>query len=140
MTKRGGCLCGAVTFTAEVKKTTHGACHCGMCRRWCGGAPFFYVSTQNVVFGGEENITRYASSDWAERGSCAKCGSSLFYYFKSAAAYAMSAGAFEDPSAFTLDKEIFVDEKPEGYAFAGDHERLTAAETMAKFAPSPSAG
>ena len=50
----------------------------------------------------------------------------------------MAVGAFDDVAAFRLASEIFIDEKPEGYAFAGEHPRLTAAETLAKFASSPS--
>jgi hypothetical protein len=65
--KAGGCLCGAVRFVAEGVETEHHACHCGMCRRWSGGAPFFGVTVQSVVFSGSE-LTRYASSKWAERG------------------------------------------------------------------------
>ena len=35
---RGHCLCGAVSFEAEVEKRESHACHCGMCRRWSGSA------------------------------------------------------------------------------------------------------
>jgi hypothetical protein len=45
----------------------------------------------------------------------------------------MCVGTFDEPGQFTLTSEIFVDRKPGGYAFAGDHERLTEAETIAKF-------
>jgi len=44
-------------------------------------------------------------------------------------------GVFDDPSPFVLDEEMFVDDKPDGYALAGDHPRLTKAEVMAKYAP-----
>lgn len=131
----GKCLCGAVTFEADVVTTKHSACHCSMCRRWSGGPPFFGVRTREVRFGGGENITRYESSAWAERGFCSKCGTHLFYFLKPMSAFIMTAGTFDDPSSFELASEIFIDEKPDGYAFAGDHPRLTAAETLAKFAP-----
>ena len=32
----GGCLCGAVRFTAEADDDGIVACHCTMCRRWSG--------------------------------------------------------------------------------------------------------
>lgn len=38
-------------------------------------------------------------------------------------------------SQFRLATEIYIDHKPAGYAFAGDHPQLTEAETLAKFAP-----
>jgi hypothetical protein len=44
-------------------------------------------------------------------------------------------GAFDDPAPFRLVREICIDHRPEGYAFAGDHPRLTEAETLASFTP-----
>ena len=130
----GRCLCGAVKFTAENVKPEHSACHCHMCRRWSGGAPFFAVRAANVKFEGEANIGRYDSSDWAQRGFCKTCGTNLFYFFKAANRYAMSAGVFDDNDAFALAREIFIDRKPSGYAFAGEHPKMTEAEVMALFA------
>jgi hypothetical protein len=106
-----------------------------MCRRWTGGPPFFGARTTNVTFEGAENISRYESSAWAERGFCSRCGTALFYFLKPASTYMMGVGCFHDASLFELASEIFVDSKPGGYTFAGDHPRLTAAETIAKFAP-----
>jgi hypothetical protein len=132
MSHAGHCLCGAVRFTAENVRPEQSACHCGMCRRWSGGSPFFAVRAENVTFEGESNIGRYDSSDWAQRGFCKTCGTALFYYFKAANRYAMSAGVFDDNAKFVLAREIFIDDKPEGYAFAGEHPRWTAAETIEK--------
>lgn len=130
----GRCLCGGVSFTAEGVEAHHYVCHCGMCRRWSGG-PFFAAVTQRVSFEGAKNVATYQSSDWAERGFCKSCGTSLFYRLKPTGQYLMSVGAFDDPSPFRLIGEIFFDRKPPGYAFAGDHPRLSEAETLAKFAP-----
>ena len=130
----GQCLCGAVRFTAKEVETHHHACHCGMCRRWSGG-PAFAASADGVAFEGEENIVRYDSSDWAQRGFCRHCGGSLFYYLKSADQYLIYVGAFDEPKNFTLASEIHFDHKPEGYEFAGDLPKLTEAELLAQFAP-----
>ena len=130
----GKCLCGAVTFTAEGVETHHHACHCGMCRRWSGG-PLFAASCERVTFEGKENIATYQSSDWAERGFCRVCGSNLFYHLKQDGKYIMSVGTFDDPAPFKIACEFFIDLKPPGYTFAGDHPRLTEAETFAMFAP-----
>jgi hypothetical protein len=48
----------------------------------------------------------------------------------------LCVGAFDDSSELRLTREIFIDHKPDGYAFAGEHPRLTAAETLAEYAPS----
>ncbi len=106
-----------------------------MCRRWSGGAPFFGARAASVAFSSAERLGRYESSPWAERGFCKTCGTTLFYFLKPTQTYWMSVGAFDDQTSFRLVREIFVDHKPEGYAFAGDHPRWTEAETLAKMAP-----
>jgi len=106
-----------------------------MCQRWSGGSPFFAVRTASVAFEGAENIGRYASSAWAERGFCKTCGSLLFYFLIPGATYMLSPGVFDDPSAFRLVLEIFVDRKSPGYALSGEHPRWTEAETFARLAP-----
>ena len=126
----GQCLCGAVTFTANNVETDVHGCHCSMCRRW-GGTSALAAEVGSIEFSGEENITRFDSSAWAERGFCGRCGSNLFYRLKEADRYIVQMGAFDDASQFTLVGEIYVDEKPEGYSFAGDHQRLTGEEFMA---------
>src|SRR5690349_7534196 len=109
--KSGRCLCGAVRFIAEGTDTEHHACHCGMCRRWTTG-PFFGAYVKSVAFEGEDKIGRYESSEWAERGFCRNCGSTLFYFLKPNRSYVMSVGAFDDPGGFKLAEEIFIDKKP----------------------------
>lgn len=116
----GKCLCGAVQFEArDIEKHVH-ACHCSMCRRWNGG-PAMAASVGAVTFTGEDNIVRYTSSDWAERGFCKQCGSNLFYCLKPDR-YIMGAGAFNE-QPFELEGEIYCADKPGWYDFAGDHPR-----------------
>lgn len=134
-TSSGRCLCGAVRFTATGVDPHYHACHCGMCRRWSGGAPFFAANTESVELEGTEHLARYESSSWAKRGFCRRCGTTLFYFLEPTQAYMMSVGAFDDQSPFRLVLEIFIDCKPEGYALAGEHARLTEAETLARLAP-----
>lgn len=129
---KGKCLCGAVRVTAESIETHHGACHCAMCRRWASG-PLFAAMAHGVSFEGEENITVYDSSEWAERGFCKVCGSNLFYRLKGPGLHFLSVGIFDEPAAFTLGSEVCIDLKPAGYDFAGDHPRKTEAEVFAEF-------
>lgn len=134
-TYHGRCLCNAVQFSADAVEAHHHACHCGICRRWSGG-PMFAALSEGVSFSGEENIGRYASSEWAQRGFCKQCGTALFYFLLPANQYFISVGAFDDTSSFKLVREIFADRQPPGYAFAGDIERWSEAETLAKFSGS----
>lgn len=128
----GHCLCGAVRFTVESVDPHYWACHCSMCLRWSAG-PFLSVSTTGVSFEGKEYMTVFGSSEWADRGFCNKCGTILFYRLKEKDEYEMNTGTFDDSSSFKMIGEIFIDQKPDGYDFAGDHPRLTEAEALAKF-------
>ncbi len=74
----GGCLCGAVRYRATADPIRAVNCHCGMCRRASGAAFLTFVHFAGASFtwtAGEP--TRYRSSPEAERGFCARCGSTL---------------------------------------------------------------
>lgn len=64
-----------------------------------------------VRFTAAEALGRYASSEWAERGFCTRCGTTLYYFLKPAGTYAISVGAFADPTVFRLVREICIDRK-----------------------------
>lgn len=94
----------------------------------------------SVEFSGAEHLKVYESSAWAERGFCQECGTNLFYRLKESGEHIMSMGCFDDAEQFSLVGEIYVDEKPNGYDFAGDHPRQTGEEFLASIgAPSPDA-
>jgi hypothetical protein len=131
-THSGRCLCGAVTFTARNVDSHFHICHCGMCRRWSGG-PLMFVRAEGVEFFGTENLTRFKSSEWAERGFCKKCGSNLLYFLLPANQSFFSVGSFDDASGITLGSEIFIDHKPSSYEFAGEHKKMTEAEVLAQW-------
>lgn len=138
-TLSGGCLCGAVRFTAKPKNHEFGVCHCGMCRRWAGG-PFFAMECNDVRVADEASLGSYRSSEWAERCFCKRCGSVLFYRLVGKDFYAVSAEAFDDRSGFALVSQIFIDEKPAYYDFANKTHNMTGAEVFAAFAPQAGQG
>jgi hypothetical protein len=132
-TRSGSCLCGAVRVTATQAKDRVGACHCSMCRTW-GGGPLMAVDCGTAVeFEGEEKITVFGSSKWAERGFCSTCGTHLFYRLKQSGQVIMSAGLFTDQTGFTFDHQVFIDEKPDYYDFANSTHDMTGAEVFAKW-------
>lgn len=142
MSMTGKCLCGAVRYTIAADKTEVGACHCGMCRAWSGGVFIgLQAAKDEVTLVGGENLTIYKSSDWAERGFCSHCGASLFYRVTAPGPHEgefhFGAGTLEDWGDARMTGEIFIDRKPDAYAFAGETHKMTAAEVMAMFAPPP---
>ena len=140
MSRSGSCLCGAVTFEISSEVTDTGACHCEMCRKWSGGVYLgIEVPADKMALKGAENVSTYASSEWAERGFCKTCGSSLYYRITAPGphhgGYHVAMGALDDTSGIDLKGEVFIDSKPNGYSFAEETEQMTGAELMALFAP-----
>ncbi len=134
----GACLCGSVTVSMDLEKTTFDVCHCGMCRKWGGGPLFTIDAGKNLTFGGKENITAYSSSDWAERGFCKLCGSHIYYHLKNTDFYNFPLGFLNGTEDFKFHLQIFVDHKPHNYEFANKTETMTEAQVMAKYGPPPS--
>ncbi len=140
MAKTGSCLCGAVTYTLNEPPADFGACHCGMCRKWSGGVYFGATAPAGTVdFQGAENISTFASSDWAERAFCKTCGSSLYYRVTAPGdhhgTYHMGLGTLDDPGDMALTSELFIEIKPKGYSFAEKTEQITGEQLFAMFAP-----
>ena len=95
-----------------------------------------------VDFDGEAAIRTYPSSDWAERGFCAQCGTNLFYYLRPRdglpdGEWILSAGTLDTQEGLEFASEIYVDHAPGWYAFAEpeQRQRLTGAEVLAMYAP-----
>ncbi|MCB1668420.1 MAG: GFA family protein [Porticoccaceae bacterium] len=130
---KGSCLCGAVVIQALSMSSNVGACHCGMCRKWSGGPLLAVDCNTEVQISGEDNITAYASSEWAERGFCSKCGTHLFYKLKQTGQYIIPVGLFDVTSKLNFDHQIFIEEKPEYYSFANETKNMTGEEVFAQF-------
>ena len=94
----GGCQCGAVRWRLASRPKATTICHCRMCQK-AGGGPF-------MVFGGvataDFSITRgtlsiYRSSEHAERGFCAACGTPLTYRRIGGERVSVSIGGADQP-------------------------------------------
>jgi len=118
-------MCGAVRFSATDVPTSIGACHCEMCRRWTGSALVgVTVPTKSLTWAGEESISRIQSSSWAERAFCSKCGTGLYFRVTMESDYSndteIPLGLFDDPNGFEMTNEIYIDHKPDSFAYAGE--------------------
>ncbi len=133
-TIKGQCLCGAVKVSATVTDPVVRACHCDMCRRHTSSM-FISLPTDPESQRIEGPAKSFQSSDWAERGFCEICGSTLWYGTLHDGVKNLAAGLFENAGNAALKMEFYVDQCPQGYNLAGDHQRLTAKETIAMFAP-----
>ena len=78
----GRCLCGDVSFSAELPSKWVAHCHCTMCQRSGGSAFVTWVGLDAErcrIVDPLERLAWYQSSDAGERGFCARCGSTLFF-------------------------------------------------------------
>lgn len=75
----GGCACGALRYEVQGEELDIGDCHCRMCQRAVGAGfvTWATVSARRVTWRGQAQWWR--SSAQAERGFCARCGTSLFF-------------------------------------------------------------
>lgn len=135
--KKGQCLCGAVSFAMD-EVGDFGICHCRQCQRWTGGplmAVTVHIDHMEIV--GSEHIISRRTSAWASRSHCGVCSSPLWYRhdrgLDDSGDYEVPIGLLDDADKLVLQREIFIDRKPECINFVGNHPRLTEAETLALY-------
>lgn len=97
----GGCQCGAIRYRFTAKPSGAHICHCRMCQKAFGA---FYAP---LVGGPRDSfeITRgtlgtFMSSDQAERGFCARCGTPLTFRYVDSDRISVSIGSIDNPEAF----------------------------------------
>lgn len=110
-----------------------------MCRRFSGGIELgLQIMPDGIAWEGAENIATYQSSEWAERGFCRTCGSNLFWRLTMdgpmKGMMSLGAGTLDSYEGLTFANEVYIDAKPDAYAFAGDRRRMTEADVMAMVA------
>ncbi len=76
----GGCQCGAVRYRLSAEPTGVNICHCRMCQKASGGPMMAFGGVRlSEFFVSSGAIATFSSSDIAERGFCARCGTPLTY-------------------------------------------------------------
>lgn len=112
MIREGGCLCGAVRFTAEGEPINVRICHCRRCQK-AMGSPFYaraLFDPKAVTIQGE--VANYPSSETLNRVFCPACGTRLFSRRTNGTAIGVALAVFDDRNAFQPTEHIWVSEKP----------------------------
>ena len=113
---KGKCDCGKVSFEVEEVRKEVTVCHCSQCRRTSG---HLWAATRApysaVQFSTDEGLEWYNSSDFAKRGFCKFCGSSLFYRMNGEDGIGIAAGCLDTPTGIHIEKHIFVKDKGDYY-------------------------
>ncbi len=141
--KTGRCPCGAVRFEADAVPDTFIICHCEMCRRWQGSAVLgVVVPDEGLRWSGTERVAERQTTSWAKRAWCRDCGTGVYLKStldegKDGEATEIPLGIFDDASGFRPSDEIWIDHKPDSYAFVDMgqalHTRAECIETMPYF-------
>lgn len=133
MKANGKCLCGSVELEVEMGNAEVAACHCSMCRKWSGGPMMALETSDTLIISGESSVSRYHSSEWADRGFCVNCGTHLFYHLKPNNQYHVPVGLLSVEEEIDFSHQIFIDEKPNYYSFSNETKNMTGAEVFAHF-------
>jgi hypothetical protein len=98
MVLTGGCQCGAIRYRLDAVPSGTHVCHCRMCQKASGGPFMASVLTSSFM------VTRgvlsvFKSSEIAERGFCAACGTPLTYRSLPGRFVIVTLGSLDDPGA-----------------------------------------
>jgi hypothetical protein len=96
----GGCQCGAVRYRLNEVPDAEVICHCRMCQKASGGPFMAFCGVPRSSFVvSHGKISVFQSSEIAERGFCAKCGTPLTYQVLGSQRIAVNIGSLDDPNA-----------------------------------------
>lgn len=108
----GGCLCGSIRYRSTAAPLRGVICHCAMCRRHSGAPVLAFVHFPSTAFtwiGGEP--TRFRSSEFAERGFCPKCGSTLSMHEQVLAdRVQVAVGSLDEPDRVRIDDHVWTED------------------------------
>lgn len=118
----GRCLCGAVTYAVDGPLRAVTICHCTECRRFTGSVWHATAAWRDdlTIRDPEGRLTWYRSSEHAQRGFCAACGSSLFLDYDRRPYMAITAGTLDTPTGLRLARHIFTGESGDYYVVPND--------------------
>lgn len=112
--KTGGCVCENVRYTITGAYTGVVSCHCKSCQRYHGIYNPMVVADKDTVRL-EGNVSWYQSSDTAERGFCATCGSALFKRQTVGPKLFISVGSLDITQGLENIKNVFVEQEETYY-------------------------
>jgi hypothetical protein len=134
----GGCLCGAVRFRTKAQPERTVACHCTFCQRRTGSVLglYAYFKEGDVELNGAP-LTKYEhrsdeSGRWLRIEFCPSCGTPVTHTAELRPGLrGMSAGAFDDPKWFRVERHIWLRSKHPWFA------PPAGVDTFEKAAPPP---
>jgi hypothetical protein len=120
MRLKGGCDCGAVTYTVADEFEYASNCHCSRCRASTGAAfkPFAGIAREKLeVTQGRLMIVGEPDNNHTR---CAECGSLLFSVVQDGARVHVALGTLKDAPSVTPQNHMFVGSKAPWYEILDD--------------------
>jgi len=110
----GGCLCGAVRYTADADPTSATICHCRDCQKFTGSAFAALVVVSKEKFAIEGTLKTFSSLGGSGhpilRHFCPECGSSIAEEpGLRPGIMVLNVGTLDDPAIAKQGREIFRD-------------------------------
>jgi hypothetical protein len=112
---KGGCLCGAVRYTAEADPTSATVCHCRDCQKFTGSAFAALVRVAKEAVTLEGTLKTFSSIGGSgnpiRRHFCPECGSSIAEEPGTRPGFIiLNVGTFDQPAIAKPGREIFRDD------------------------------
>jgi hypothetical protein len=125
----GGCLCGAVRYTAEADPTTATVCHCRDCQKFSGSAfaALVLVSKEKLALNGTLKTFSSIGGSGSPllRHFCPECGSSIAEQPGTRPdIFVLNVGTFDNPTMAKPSREIFCDDALPWIEVRGDIRRF----------------
>jgi hypothetical protein len=111
----GGCLCGAVRYTADADPTSVTICHCTDCQKFTGAAFAALVLVTKDALTLSGTLKTFSSIGGSGnpilRHFCPECGSSIAEEPGARpGVLVLNVGTFDDPAVAIPGREIFRDD------------------------------
>lgn len=127
----GGCLCGAIRYRSGNEPLRCMLCHCETCRRH-SGAPclsFVHFPLQGFEWIGSQPA-RYRSSQFAERGFCPTCGSTISMHEEVLGdRVQVTLGSLDEPDRVDPDDHVWTRSKISWFEVRDNRPRFDASST-----------
>jgi len=130
----GGCLCGAVRYSATVEQAAATVCHCRDCQKFTGSAFATLVAVPKEALTIDGRMQTFSSLGGSGkpilRHFCPRCGASLAEESSGRPGMLiLNVGTFDDPQAVKPGREIFRDDALPWVHVEGDVPRFAKRPT-----------
>lgn len=118
----GGCLCGEIRYRVTGHQIRGTICHCGICRKWSGGAFLPWTLFDQSQFEWTKGTPGVIQATLAViRSFCSRCGSPLTFEFSdSSEIIGVTTGTLDNPYDFPSTRHNWISREVSWLPTLGD--------------------